>query len=389
MTDQAIQKVPHERELYLALTKVSSQIKAVMPKGWDDGDYKRLLSCAAIQSRKWGRNEQDRQEILKNLDMGSFIEAVTTAASCQIVPDGRRGYLITRRSRSANFGHGGYTVTFQADYKGLMDCAKRSDPRILNIHADTIHEGDIFVHEEGSERTFTHSIPRECLCNGRGELQGAYAVAYYVNGHYDLEVLSLYDLKKIMSCSSAEYGPNKDWPLQMHRKAAIRRLCKRLPESPDLARLLDTENAIYDVSSAPESPRRARGVIDMGESELPPVSMPEPEEAQEAAEEVQQAQFVEEPKAKKAKKKAPAKKKPSAAAGAEKARKKAEDEEDRLIALGVITAHYKTADVLELDLPQGLQKSSEELAEEATSSLQNFAVELGDYIDANQLPFNN
>ena len=36
--------VPHERELYVSLNKVGNQIKSVMPKSWDDEDFKRLLS---------------------------------------------------------------------------------------------------------------------------------------------------------------------------------------------------------------------------------------------------------------------------------------------------------------------------------------------------------
>lgn len=260
--------VPQEKELYMALSKVDSQIKAVMPKNWDEEDFKRLLSCAALQSRKWGRDAEDRQQILKNLDIGSFIEAVTTAASCNIMPDGRRGYLITRRGKAANFGKGGYTVTFQADYKGLIDVAKRADPRILNIHADTVHMNDVFTHTEGSHREFTHSIPKETLATGRGEVVAAYAIVYYQGGHYDIEIVPLADLKKIMSCSSAGYGPNKDWPLQMHRKAAIRRLCKRLPETPDLARLMDSENSVFDLPPAKEPSK-------LEIEDLPPVKLKE------------------------------------------------------------------------------------------------------------------
>lgn len=274
--------VPQEKELYMALTDVETQIKAVMPKSWDDEDYKRLLSCAALQSRKWGRNAEERQEILAGLDIGSFIEAVTTAATCNLMPDGRRGYLITRRGKAANFGKGGYTVTFQADYKGLVDVAKRADPRILNIHADTVHMNDIFAHVEGSQREFSHEIPMEALSAGRGECVAAYAIAYYEGGHYDVEVVPLADLKKIMSCSSASYGPNKDWPLQMHRKAAIRRLCKRLPETPALAAVMDAENAMFDLSTIQKEPAKL-DIADLPAVKVKPKAKPQPKEQPKAA----------------------------------------------------------------------------------------------------------
>ena len=78
-----------ERALYIALKDVESQIKQVMPKEWDDNDLKRLLCTAALQSRKWGRNAQEREQMMRGLDLGSFVEAVTNAASCNNLPDGR------------------------------------------------------------------------------------------------------------------------------------------------------------------------------------------------------------------------------------------------------------------------------------------------------------
>ena len=237
-----------ERALYIALKDVESQIKQVMPKEWDDNDLKRLLCTAALQSRKWGRNPQEREQMMKGLDLGSFVEAVTNAASCNILPDGRRGYLIVRRSGSANGGQGGYEVSFQADYKGLMDVAKRADPRIHNMHADVICANDEFEHTEGSNRSFRHSISRDSLAKGRGEIQGAYCVVYYEGEHYDVEILPLAELQKIMGMASAKFGPNKDWAAEMHKKAAIRRMCKRLPETPLLAQVMNYENSIYDLA---------------------------------------------------------------------------------------------------------------------------------------------
>ena len=364
--------VPHERELYISLNKVGSQIKAVMPKSWDEEDFKRLLSCAAIQSRKWGRSDQERHQIISQLDTGSFIEAVTTAASCNIMPDGRRGYLITRQSRNANGGRGGYTVTFQADYKGLIDVAKRADPRIMSIHADTIHANDEFEYAEGSNRGFHHSIPRETLATGRGEVQGAYAIVYYKGGHYDAEVLDLADLKKIMGCASANFGPNKDWPLQMHRKAAIRRLCKRLPETPDLARLMDVENSEYDVSGPTRKPAKVMEI-----ASLPPVKLKEEEEAPEEVYEYEsppvdssryegeliEAEPVEEPKpaAKpKAKKK--------------KAAKKVAEDKDRVRVIDLVNKLYAEAQEKKISLSVNIDE--EFLSATSTDDLEALAEKL-------------
>ena len=261
----------NEKALYVALKDVEVQIKQVMPKEWDDDDLKRLLCTAALQSRKWGRNDQEREQMMRGLDIGSFIEAVTNAASCNILPDGRRGYLIVRRSGSANGGQGGYEVSFQADYKGLMDVAKRADPRIHNMHADVICANDEFEHIEGSNRSFRHSISRDSLAKGRGEIQGAYCVVYYEGEHYDVEILPLAELQKIMGMSAAKFGPNKDWAAEMHKKAAIRRMCKRLPETPLLAQVMNYENSIYDLSK----PVKVKEPTTLNIESLPEVKKPE------------------------------------------------------------------------------------------------------------------
>ena len=269
-----------ERALYVALKDVESQIQQVMPKEWDDGDLKRLLCTAALQSRKWGRNDQDRANIMKGLDIGSFVEAVTNAASCNILPDGRRGYLIVRQSRAANGGQGGYEVSFQADYKGLMDVAKRADPRILNMHADVICANDDFTHVEGSDRRFSHSISRESLAKGRGEIQGAYCVVYYEGDHYDVEILPLAELHKIMGMSAAKFGPNKDWAGEMHKKAAIRRMCKRLPETPLLAQVMNYENSIYDLSKPVKKEAKTLTLDALPEVKRPEAKKPEPKKVE-------------------------------------------------------------------------------------------------------------
>jgi len=336
-----------ERALYTALKDVEVQIRQVMPKEWDDDDLKRLLCTAALQSRKWGRNDQEREQMMRGLDIGSFVEAVTNAASCNILPDGRRGYLIVRRSGSANGGSGGYEVSFQADYKGLIDVAKRADPRILNMHADVICANDDFEHIEGSDRRFSHSISRDSLAKGRGEIQGAYCVVYYKGDHYDVELLPLAELQKIMGMSAAKFGPNKDWAAEMHKKAAIRRMCKRLPETPLLAQVMNYENSIYDLSKPVKKEPKTLKIKALPEVKRPkkePEKAPEPvsEEVKETVE-IFEGKIVEDkPKTKaKAKAKAKVKKKKTKVKVKKKVDKILDStvQEEETVAPSVIQAH--------------------------------------------------
>ena len=315
-----------ERALYIALKDVESQIKQVMPKEWDDNDLKRLLCTAALQSRKWGRNPQERENMMRGLDLGSFVEAVTNAASCNILPDGRRGYLIVRQSRAANGGQGGYEVSFQADYKGLMDVAKRADPRIHNMHADVICANDEFEHTEGSNRSFKHSISRDSLAKGRGEIQGAYCVVYYEGEHYDGEILPLAELQKIMGMASAKFGPNKDWAAEMHKKAAIRRMCKRLPETPLLAQVMTYENSIYDLGK-PVKKEPTPLTLDT----LPEVKKPEPKEIEDKPDPAEDTAEIFEGTVVEDKPEPPKKAKPKAKVKVKAKKKKAEPKEEEKV----------------------------------------------------------
>ena len=315
-----------ERALYIALKDVESQIKQVMPKEWDDNDLKRLLCTAALQSRKWGRNPQERENMMRGLDLGSFVEAVTNAASCNILPDGRRGYLIVRQSRAANGGQGGYEVSFQADYKGLMDVAKRADPRIHNMHADVICANDEFEHTEGSNRSFKHSISRDSLAKGRGEIQGAYCVVYYEGEHYDVEILPLAELQKIMGMASAKFGPNKDWAAEMHKKAAIRRMCKRLPETPLLAQVMNYENSIYDLGK-PVKKEPTPLTLDT----LPEVKKPEPKEIEDKPDPAEDTAEIFEGTVVEDKPEPPKKAKPKAKVKVKAKKKKAEPKEEEKV----------------------------------------------------------
>ena len=388
-----------ERALYVALKDVESQIQQVMPKEWDDGDLKRLLCTAALQSRKWGRNDQDRANIMRGLDIGSFVEAVTNAASCNILPDGRRGYLIVRQSRAANGGQGGYEVSFQADYKGLMDVAKRADPRILNMHADVICANDDFTHVEGSDRRFSHSISRESLAKGRGEIQGAYCIVYYEGDHYDVEILPLAALQKIMGMSAAKFGPNKDWAAEMHKKAAIRRMCKRLPETPLLAQVMNYENSIYDLSKPVKKEAKTLKIEALPEIKKPekePEKAPEPvsEEVKETVEIFQGKVIEDEPKSK------PKVKKKKAKVKVKKRSPKKEKEEEKVpdsfvkasdnikerkavesnIQVALTVAHGNNVDL------EGKGYDDKTLAQQTTAELKQTLTKLEELVDES-IPF--
>lgn len=139
--------------------------------------------------------------------------------------------------------------TFQVGYKGYISLAMRSG-KLRNIYAEVVYESeqDNVNIELGLSRNLTHhfdfKIPRS------GAIILAYAVAVFLDGSTHFEYVQPQDVerakKKSQSFNSSkpQYSPwNTDEP-EMWKKTAIKRLCKYLDLSPELAEAIskDDEN---------------------------------------------------------------------------------------------------------------------------------------------------
>ena len=133
-----------------------------------------------------------------------------------------------------------HEAQFMPSYRGLIDLARRSG-NIVSIEAHCVYEHDEFELELGSNRKLKH-IPK--LDGDRGKMKLVYAVAVLKDGGTQFEFLTLADIAKIKSCSRAGSGPWNQWHDSMCRKSAIKRLCKYLPVSVDLARAISKDNAL-------------------------------------------------------------------------------------------------------------------------------------------------
>lgn len=144
-------------------------------------------------------------------------------------------------------------------YQGLIKLAKQTG-QVVDIYAMAVRDKDKFTCAFGLNRDIKHEpkagkggFPASLA--ERGDIIGVYAVAVFKDGTRTFVVLGKDEIDHIRDNSqgyktAVKYG-KKDSPWiafyeEMANKTAIRRLCKTLPKSPELAQALaleDTHNA--------------------------------------------------------------------------------------------------------------------------------------------------
>ncbi len=142
-------------------------------------------------------------------------------------------YLIPFKNKG-----GGYDCQLIAGYQGLMKLARNSG-EVTHFEADVVYSKDEFHYERGLDPKLKH-IPSEE--EDRGEIRGAYAIANLTNGRRVFEYMSKGEIDKHRARSKArdsgpwvtDYGP-------MCIKTVIKKCCKLIPRSPELARLISND----------------------------------------------------------------------------------------------------------------------------------------------------
>lgn len=176
---------------------------------------------------------------LGQCDLKSFIGAVMQAAQLGLEPDGTLGeaYLIPY----------GRECQLQCGYKGLMKLARQSG-QISTIVARAAHALDGFEFSFGLFEVLTH-IPSRAA--EPGALTHVYAIARMKDGGVQMDVMSVADVNKIRDGSQGyqnaqRYDKPTPWEThydEMAKKTVLRRLCKMLPASVELARAVALDEA--------------------------------------------------------------------------------------------------------------------------------------------------
>jgi recombination protein RecT len=171
-----------------------------------------------------------RTPLLLECTTVSIMRAIATGAQLglDVSGVGGMGYLVPFKNR-----RGFYEAQFIAGYQGLIDLARRGGA-VISVRAKEVYDKDEVVYEEGAVPILRH---KPYVGEDAGPLSAVYAVAHYINGFVQSEVMFKWQVEKVRNRSrAADKGPWATDEAMMWRKTAVRRLCKYLPQNPDLAR---------------------------------------------------------------------------------------------------------------------------------------------------------
>lgn len=219
-----------------------AKVKAALPRHLSPERYMRIVNNTIL-----------RTPALASCDPNSFANGLLLLSQYGLEPDGRRAHLIPFRNNKAN------RVELQViiDWKGLAELVLRSGT-IAKLHADTICENDDFAFDMGDILHHRINFKEE-----RGAPYAAYALAQAKTGEKFVVVMARGEIEQVRDSSSgwqafkagkAKSSPWADWPGEMWKKTAFRRLSKWLPLSPELrdaVELDEDEPPVVTVSSAP------------------------------------------------------------------------------------------------------------------------------------------
>ncbi|UCG07115.1 MAG: recombinase RecT [Desulfobacterales bacterium] len=210
MTDD--KAIAHKDPIVTLLAQYKGAIKSVLPKHLTP---ERVLRIAY--------NAVQRTPKLRDCSHTSLINSIIEVS--------KRGLEIGYTAHIIPFGK---EAVFIADYKGFIDLAHRSG-QINAFRFKPVYAKDDFHYQEGTDAKI-HHVP--CRKKDRGELVAAYAVVHFKHGGYDFEVVEAADAEAIKGRSPGAKTKDSPWNTQdewtMWCKSAVRRLAKRVPQSPDL-----------------------------------------------------------------------------------------------------------------------------------------------------------
>lgn len=230
---EAVEKraaAPAEPTRKQALTQLldsnKSAVGASLPTGYSQDRFVRLLLTAA-----------NTNPGLFECDPRSFLAAGVGAAQLGLEPNDARGlaYLLPFNDRKR-----GKIVQLIIGYKGMLDLARRSG-MVSSINAFPVYEGDTFTYSLGLEPTL-HHVPGDHDENP-DDLTHVYAVAK-VNGDAQFVVMTRRQVDKVKASSQgakSSYSPWNTHYVEMALKTALRRLCKWLPQTVEMATAIDRD----------------------------------------------------------------------------------------------------------------------------------------------------
>ena len=204
-----------------------AQITRALPKHFSAD---RMLRIALTELRKNPK--------LMDCDPFSFLGAVIQCAQLGLEPGSGLGhaYLVPY----------GKECTFIPGYKGLADLSRRSG-QVGPIYSDLVMEGDKFFY--GIKRGIP-DLEWEPLADDRdpNNMLAVFATATFKSGEAQFAVMRKIEVDRIRDGLRYKSDIWRVHYGEMAKKTAVRRLCKLLPQSPELVRIQELDDAANDGS---------------------------------------------------------------------------------------------------------------------------------------------
>jgi recombination protein RecT len=190
----------------------------------------------------------------------SVFQALLLCARDGLLPDGRESAIVIYNSKS------GKNAQYQVMIDGVLKKVRQSG-LITNVAGKAVFENDTFdyfMDENGEHITYKPTFENP------GKFRLAFAFAKYKTGELVVEVMSKTEIDKVRASSKTGNGAMSPWTTWYDRmavKSVLHRLARRLPNSSEVAEMLERdiqfeafqnqiENAKASASQfAPKKPR--------------------------------------------------------------------------------------------------------------------------------------
>jgi recombination protein RecT len=144
-------------------------------------------------------------------------------------------------------------------YRGMIELVRRSG-RVTAIDAQVVRDGDAIDYDLGDTPYLKHKPKLRKRGEKEGEVIAVYAIARVAGS--DAPVIEIMDVGQIDAIrgrsKSGGSGPWSTDYAEMARKTVVRRICKRLPMTVEVARVLQTEER-EERNEAPDYSHLAEG----------------------------------------------------------------------------------------------------------------------------------
>lgn len=185
---------------------------------------------------------------LIDCSLPSLFGSIFECAKLGLVPNTHLGhaYLIPfNNSKKDNRGEWVRVLECQLviGYQGFLELTRRSG-EIMKTEARAVFAGDKFEWCYGTDPKIEHQPTGE---EDPNKLKFVYAISWLRSGVTQFDVMNLQEVMRIKACSKAAHKAGSPWNnhfTAMAKKTAIRRLCKVLPLSDNLARAVELDEDV-------------------------------------------------------------------------------------------------------------------------------------------------